>query len=176
MNSHILLLVVVFVIVLALCVARQRTGGRGPRRRDITKDLRASPRTKFEAAVIDIIEKITGGRFPTVLPSWLVHNGRQIELDGYNADLGIAIEVNGPLHYKPAPGESIEAYLERVKRDAIKKKICAERGIAFIVVDTAVPMGYVYDYIRSRLHDAGKAERPVNYLPVIERSPWIPGH
>jgi hypothetical protein len=137
------------------------------------KNLAKSPRTRSEKAVIDIFEKITGKKFPTVYPDWLKWKGRPMELDGYNDELKICVEFSGPLHTKFYPArESYAAYHERVEKDREKIRLCRENGVRLIVIDMSIPTRHLYAYINSRLADAGVVERPFNYIEEVVAVPY----
>jgi hypothetical protein len=144
----------------------KRNGKRnGGKRNDIIKDLKTSPRTKSEQLVIDIFEKYTNEKFPTVLPKWLVYNNKQLELDGYCEKLALAVEFSGPLHTKWYPNkESHEKYLDRIKRDEAKIKICRDNNVRLFVIDMRIPRHQLHTYIKSRLSDVGLMEQPFNYM------------
>lgn len=134
----------------------------------IHKNLQVNPRSKSEATVIRHLEQLTGKPFPTVIPSWLGY-----ELDGYNEELGIALEFSGPLHTKWTPTfESYEKYFERVRRDRYKLEKCAEHGVKLIVVDMSLPQRHWRDYVASRLYDYGVRARPLNYIDVQTAIPF----
>jgi hypothetical protein len=153
--------------------------GSGPQngrkmRQNIVKDLSQSPRSKSEQFVIDIFEKHTGEKFPTVRPKWLIYNGKQLELDGYCEKLGLAVEFSGPMHTKWYPNkESHAKYLDRIKRDEAKIKICRENNVRLFVIDMRIPKHQMHTYVKSRLYDAGKGPRPANYIPEEIYAPDI---
>lgn len=118
--------------------------------------------TKSEAYAIKCLEEITGKKFLTVRPKWL----NNYELDGYNKELGIALEFSGPLHTHWYPAkESYEIYYGRVIRDQYKKEICKKKNICLIEIDMSLPKKLYKDYLKSRLYDCGKW--------VIKPSPYI---
>lgn len=124
---------------------------------DIVKDLHKSPRSNSEAHVVRELENITRVKFPTVLPKWLVWEGKRLELDGYNAAYKVALEFSGPLHTKWHPGkENYEAYFDRIVKDVVKRRMCKRRGVYLIVIDASLPRGQIRPYLMSRLKDAGK--------------------
>lgn len=167
------------VIMLALVCARMLaplllpmladayTGGRGRHRSHGSmrvKDLTVHPRSRSEAEAISHLEQLTGDKFPTVNPPWLVWRGRTLELDGFNGK--VALEFSGPLHTKWTPSyESYSTYFERVVRDVVKRRTCAKRGVPFILVDMSLPSRHWRAYIASRLSDFGLLERPIDYVP-----------
>jgi hypothetical protein len=88
---------------------------------------------KNEMACIEIIEKITEHRFIKCRPSFL--DG--LELDGYNADIQLAIEYNGEQHYKIIDyfhRNGIYDLLTQVEHDKIKKRKCQENNVYLIIV------------------------------------------
>lgn len=135
---------------------------------DVVKDLAASPRTKAEQFSIDILEQITGKKFPTVNPDWLKFDGRTMELDGYCEEIALALEYNGPLHTKWYPNrESREAFERRQEKDRAKVEQCKKRGVDLIVVDSSLPRIHTRNYILSRLYDFGRTEfPPPTYIPA----------
>lgn len=174
----ILLIVIVVAVAILMLTLRLITNSSfygGSRTRDITKDLEKYPRSKAEKNVIDIFEKLTGEKFPTVYPGWLRYRGKQLELDGYNSKLKLAIEFSGPQHTKWYPlNEPYEKYLNRIKNDEVKKKLCKKHGVRLVIIDKAIPRLNLTTYIKSRLYDAGiLSHAPVNYIPEIIVSPDI---
>lgn len=143
-------------------------------RRDIVKDLTQSPRTKGEAYAIKILESITGAKFPTVRPSWLLYKGSQLELDGYNEELKLALEYSGPLHRKWFPNvETYENYLDRVRKDIFKRERCREHGVRLINLDSELPRRHWRDYLLSRMRDFAMIEEVPNYIMGQVFEPWI---
>lgn len=133
---------------------------------DREKDLGKHPRSKSEQFVVDIFEKYTGKKFPTVYPEWLLYNGKHLELDGYCEPLKLAVEFSGPQHTKWYPNkESHDDYLERICRDEAKIKICKKHGVRLFVIDMRIPRHAMHTYIRSRLYDVGLMPMPYDYIP-----------
>lgn len=131
-------------------------------------------RSKLEERVVKILEDITHESFHQAHPSWLKDaSGTILELDGYNPRLKVALEVQGPGHIKPLPGESYEKYRTRVARDLLKQKICAEHGVYLITTDYRISLTNMSAYLRSRLFDANIIhERPPNYIKKLDMIPW----
>jgi hypothetical protein len=112
---------------------------------------------------------LTGREFPTAHPQWLrdPKSGKALELDGYNEELGIAIEFQGPLHTKPENEDSAK-YEKRVARDAYKKEVCAQRGVHLIALDYRDKTGNLPLYLRSRIYDFGRIDaRIARALPQL---------
>ncbi len=177
----------IIILILFVCLKSFETGKTGTfeyihnknnrNHKDRVKDLKRNPRSNSENRAIKILAKVTSRDyrdFPTVLPHWLVDplTNTTMELDGYNEELKIAMEFSGPQHYKWYPTESYDKYFHRIRRDTIKKKKCEERGICLIMLQSAMDVVHWDTYIRSRLSDCGLCERPVGYLPVIEKEPF----
>ncbi|SHJ66385.1 hypothetical protein SAMN02745165_02874 [Malonomonas rubra DSM 5091] len=72
--------------------------------------------------------------FPQSRPAFLKES--KLHLDGYNADLAVAFEVNGIQHYQFTPRfhESEEDVRLQKQRDAIKAELCEENGVNLITV------------------------------------------
>jgi hypothetical protein len=138
--------------------------------------------SKAEKVVRAEFEDIVRGyKFPTVRPSWLKRHGRILELDGYNQELELAFEYQGPHHtrYDTRYQKKYSGYIETVIRDKLKIIGCAEHGTELIVIDYRVPRRLVGIYIRSRLYDIFKKngkfpqfgrEMP-DYMSVVKAKP-----
>jgi len=141
---------------------------------DKVKNLQQNPRTKSEQHVIDLFEKHTGEKFPTVYPDWLIYRGKRLELDGYCEKLRVAVEFSGPLHTKWYPNkEPYAKYLDRIKRDEAKIKICRDRNVRLFVIDMRIPKHQLSTYIRSRLYDVGLISSVPGYIPEQLYAPDI---
>lgn len=59
--------------------------------------LPTTDKWKMQGICKRLIEALTGREFHSVRPSWLRNplTGKNLELDAYNEDLGIALEYNG---------------------------------------------------------------------------------
>ena len=146
---------------------------RGIRKRhDVVKDLIVHPRSRSEGYVIGYLEVLTGQKFPTVNPAWLVWGGSQLELDGYNG-VDLALEFSGPLHTKWYPAkEPYEKYFQRIVRDVAKRKICAKKGVKLIVVDASLPRHQWELYVKSRLYDFTNSPKPEPYIAESVVEPY----
>jgi len=84
-----------------------------------------------------ILENIFQKEFKKSKPNWLKTNGNwQLELDGYNEEMGLAFEYNGPQHYEYIPffHHSRKRFTQRKKLDKIKKHLCELHNIKLITV------------------------------------------
>jgi hypothetical protein len=72
-----------------------------------------------------------------VRPSWLKFGeNKALELDGYNAELKIAFEYQGPQHYKRVPHfqKTDEEFNKQLEYDKLKADKCKERGITLYII------------------------------------------
>ena len=137
----------------------------------VVKDLRAHPRSRSEAEVIRHLEALTGSRFPTVNPPWLLWRGKTLELDGFNGR--IALEFSGPLHTKWTPSfEPYTSYFSRIVKDVVKLRTCKRMKIPLIVIDASLPSRHWRAYLESRLADLGLVERRPTYIAKQTVAPW----
>lgn len=122
---------------------------------DKIKDLIGQ--SKFESHVRSIFQEVTGEKFPSVYPKWLIINGNQSELDGYSKKLNVAFEAQGPQHTEYSSRYDIDrnSFEQRVAKDKMKAKLCMEHGVKLIIIDYKIPKCDLRDYIISRLVDAG---------------------
>ena len=92
----------------------------------------------FERFVKRQAEEVFGVPFVKVRPPWLLNlsSGRRLELDCYNEALQCAVEVQGVQHYQFTPKyHRSRADLEAIQvRDALKRKLCEQRGVTLIEV------------------------------------------
>lgn len=86
-----------------------------------------------ERSCIALIERLTGWKFPRIRPSWLKgRSSRPMEFDGYNEAHQVAIEFQGPQHYKPIYGER---HFRTTKRnDKRKRELARYHGVLLICV------------------------------------------
>jgi hypothetical protein len=100
--------------------------------------------------------------FPKARPKWLVNKaGNQMELDGYCATLGIAFEHQGEHHYSTRVHFLHNKKFDLPRRqedDALKSKLCAQRGIALVSVPQIpdrLPLDQVRTFIKEQLSPKG---------------------
>lgn len=149
--TFLLIISVIILIAVGLCHETRAIAGGV----DIMKDIQKYPASGFENYIRGKIELITGRKFPTVLPDWLIYRGRRMELDGYNEELGIAFEAQGPQHtmYSREYYSDYLQYYRRVMSDEAKLRLANEYGVGLIIIDYKVPKYMLDRYIRSRIYD-----------------------
>ena len=88
--------------------------------------------------------------FNKARPTWLINeSGNQMELDGYNEELGIAFEYNGAQHYQFMKlFHKSEEDLERRKKDDLKKWIYVlQMESRLIIIPHTVPHKEIQNHI-----------------------------
>ena len=113
--------------------------------------------SKGELECRRIMEKLTQRPFVKARPQFMTNevvDGSRMELDGYNADLKIAVEYNGRQHYEYTPyfHKSKEAFYTSKYRDKLKHDLCRKAGVKLIVVPYTVPIPDMEKYIADRLN------------------------
>ena len=138
---------------------------------DVVKDLKLNPASKFETYVRERMEKITGVKFPTVYPAWLRYKGKQLELDGYNADYKLAFETQGPQHTRFSSKDDPRyiKYLNRIENDEAKIRICENNNVGLIIIDYKVPKHLIGSYIRSRIYDISEQWKDRGLYDQVEK-------
>ena len=93
----------------------------------------------------DIFEALTGKAFPTKRPAFLKNpkTGRNLELDGYCAELNLAFEHNGKQHYE-FPNSFHKT------RDKYKRKTCKSLGIKLVNIPYDIPENELLQYIKRK--------------------------
>jgi hypothetical protein len=121
-----------------------------------------------ELKTLKIIENIFQNKYKFIKshPKWLKNKyDTQLELDGYNEQINIAVEYNGPYHYEEKYYPNLDAFNNKKESDKIKKTLCKEHNILLIVIPYIIKN--IYDYILSRLYDAKIYEKyklPIDYI------------
>lgn len=107
--------------------------------------------SRGERICCQTMERIYGMPFKSTWPSWLRNpeTGAGMELDCFNDDLKIAVEYNGSQHYQwpNFTNQSYEEFMNQVRRDDLKKRICDRNGVYLITVPHNVPHEKIPEYI-----------------------------
>lgn len=136
------------------------------RRSSIPKD------SKGEIECRRVLEKIFNKPFSRIRPDFLRNpvtstDGRDnnLELDCYNEELKLAVEINHLQHYKYVPymHRNKEAFLNQRYRDEMKKFICKEKGITLIELNSyKIKPNETENYLRKELSKVGYSKYFVN--------------
>jgi hypothetical protein len=115
--------------------------------------------SKLELQSKVILEHIFKRPFVKVRPDFL-HNdvtGYNLELDLYNEELKLAVEVNGDQHYKFIQffHRNHDAFVKQRYRDEMKKLKCRQEGIILIDVPYSVGEKGLKPYLLKRLRMEG---------------------
>ena len=115
--------------------------------------------SKTEAECKIILEKLFGVEFSKVRPKFLKNDvtGKNLELDLYNPELNLCVEINGKQHYEYIPyfHNNKEAFFNQRYRDEMKKTKCRENGINYIEVPYHIKLSQLEDYIKLKCKDFG---------------------
>lgn len=116
--------------------------------------------SKREEMVRDILEKIYGKKFIPIRPDFLKNpaTGRNLEIDCYNEEMNLGVEVDGKQHseYVPHFHENAGAFRYQVAKDDFKKKKCQLVGVTLINIPHFVHTDDIERYLRLKLKIAGK--------------------
>lgn len=112
---------------------------------------RTKAESRGEAICRRIFEEIYQREFPSSRPDFLKNpeTGCNLELDGYNEELGIAFEYNGIQHYifPNWVHRTQEEFMKQVRRDQYKVDQCDRSGVYLISIPYEVPHNKIRDYI-----------------------------
>jgi len=111
-------------------------------------------KSKMERKTREFFEEIFQVKFPTTSPEWLINplTGKKMHLDGYNKNLQLAFEYNGPQHYQFHKffHKSYQEYLDQRKRDYYKKELCMNNMIILITIPYTIKPSNLKDYIKNQ--------------------------
>lgn len=115
--------------------------------------------SKLELQAKFILENIFKQPFVKVRPDFLKNDvtGYNLELDLYNSNLKLAVEINGDQHYKFIPffHRNKDAFTKQRYRDEMKKWKCEQAGITLIDVPYSVGEKGLKPYLVKRLRLEG---------------------
>lgn len=109
---------------------------------------------KSESRTRAMLELLLDVDLPKAYPDWLKNDltGRGLELDGFNEKEAIAFEFQGLQHYVDSFGGGSINLANIQYRDALKKKLCDEKGVKLLVVDeshkTKKPLGLFREILK----------------------------
>ncbi len=112
-------------------------------------------------------EQIFRKPFKSVFPDWLKkENGYRMQLDGYCEELNVAFEHQGEQHYRSRSffGGGL-AFRRRLDDDALKAKLCRERGIKLLrvpAIPSILPLHQVKSWVK-RACEKARIVLPENF-------------
>lgn len=138
-------------------VGNSRPQNPTPRYDDIGKfvEKRSRGESRGENICRQFMERYYGKPFKNTRPDFLKNplTNRNLELDGYNAELALAFEYNGVQHYR-FPNyfhKNEEEFDQQLRRDNYKKDVCNQAGVYLINIPYLVPHAQIPDYIKALL-------------------------
>ena len=115
--------------------------------------------SKLEIKAKFILENIFRRPFVKIRPDFLRNDvtGYNLEIDLYNEDLRLGVEVNGDQHYKFIPffHRNKDAFRNQQYRDEMKKEKCKKEGITLIEVPYKVGEEGLKSYLINKLRLEG---------------------
>lgn len=119
------------------------------------QERKTAAESRGEKLCRSIMENFYGKPFPTVRPDFLMNpeTGKNLELDCFNEELGIALEYNGIQHYVyPNKFHKTEDEFEAQRaRDDHKREQCKRSGIYLITVPYEIPHSKIPKFIEYNL-------------------------
>jgi len=120
---------------------------------------RDATESKIEYAARKAAERVFQKQFKKIRPTFLLNEvtGKNLEIDLYNEELKLAIEVQGQQHYKYIPyfHRNYEAYQCQRYRDVIKKLLLQKQHIHLIEIPYNVKPEDMDHYLRVRTIELG---------------------
>ena len=111
---------------------------------------------KRESHIRHILQNIFQKPFASCRPIWLKNpkTKRKLEIDCYNEELRIGVEVNGEQHYNFIPHfhKTYDSFLKQKERDLMKSKMILDRGIKLIYVPYSVNSNELEKYLMNELN------------------------
>ena len=130
--------------------------------------------SKGERECRRVLEEYYKKSFPSVRPSWMKNpvTGRNLELDCFNEELGIAVEYNGQQHYKYSPKFHRYSRVNfhcQLYRDRETIRLTKKKGIVLIVVPYTVPFDEIKTFILTRLDETRTVAAPHSDFQEISK-------
>jgi len=113
-------------------------------------------------------EEMFQGKFPKERPEWIKNSrGNQMELDGYNKNLGLAFEAQGEQHYRLVPHfDDFSDFEKRIKNDLEKSELCEQNNVNLIQVPYYVHPDKIQQYITTEYERLTNKKMPE--IPKID--------
>ena len=92
-------------------------------------------------------------------------NNKSLQLDGYSANLNLALEYHGPQHYGPIGNlpRDVKTFEQQVERDNAKIEMCQGNIHLVVVPHISLDAQLFLHHIQSIIHDMGLS--PINNMP-----------
>lgn len=127
--------------LISLCTSKKGTWSTSlapPSLRPV-QPLKETRQSDGEARARQILEAYFDLPFTRIRPNFLANtaiDGRNLELDCYNASLKLAVEYNGRQHYEYVPyfHRNKETFHNQKYRDELKRIYCRDNGIYLIEI------------------------------------------
>lgn len=94
-----------------------------------------------------------------------------LDFDAYSPTLKVALEYNGPQHYKVprnASNGDLKKWILQRHNDLVKETLAKKHGIILITIDTRISVGDLPAYIRSRLFDIATVDPYRRKLGILK--------
>src|SRR5579885_1122723 len=133
-----------FIFVIGYCIIFQQGRDNGGYRGigSVIEKPYVDKTSKPEKKCRRILQRLFDKEFPCVRPDFLYNplTGKNLELDMYNEELGLAVEYNGKQHYQFLPlfHKNTRAFEYQQHRDEWKAKKCKEMGIILVTIPYTV--------------------------------------
>jgi len=115
--------------------------------------------SKLELQAKFILENVFKKPFLKIRPDFLQNDvtGQNLEIDLYNDELKLGVEVNGDQHYRFIPffHRNKEAFRNQRYRDEMKKIKCRDNGITLIEIPYKVGEKGIKNYLLNKLRLEG---------------------
>ena len=113
--------------------------------------------SKLELACKYHLENIFGKPFYKIRPDFLKNpeTGRNLEIDLFNKELALAIEIQGVQHYKFSPKFHLtqQNFIDQQYRDQLKAQKCRNFGITLIEIPYHIKEKDLRSYLMTKLRE-----------------------
>lgn len=151
-----IMLIIAFIIFILLFLFDKNNQERKYEGIDKQLSLHSPFISKAERKCKEIVEQYYNLPFRKIRPNFLKHKkGRNLELDIYNDDLKLAIEVNGRQHREFCPRfhKNYSDFEEQLERDKFKNDRCKEVGIYLITISDKIKYDELEKYLKMMLKE-----------------------
>lgn len=165
-KSHYIICSIILLIILSTCYYIYTNENQMKKIETLVKEIDSSkyyysPSTperktkKTESECRRIIENLFQVPFPCIRPNFLKNpeTGKNLEIDMFNEQLRLGFEYQGIQHRKFCPffHKKYEDFIEQIRRDKYKKKVCDKIGITLIYIPDTVKFDNLQEFIKMEL-------------------------